>query len=229
MKKLKSLGRTTLIKAKVYGKSKVFGIGRNKTGTTSLTAAMKELGYIPGIEDDGAKLIEEWAVRDFSKLIKYCHTGDFFQDIPFSLPYTFQAMDNAFPGSKFILTVRDSPDQWYNSLLKHMIRKSGNNGQLPTMEDLKNSNPVRGNRWRNSRLIAITPEDKLYDKDLLINHYEAHNKSVKEYFRHRPEDLLVLNVSEKGAYKKLCDFLGNETDVTDFPWKNRNPEKYNIE
>ncbi|WP_310993577.1 sulfotransferase family protein [Aequorivita marina] len=224
-KKLKKILRPYYYQIKFGKGPKVFGVGRNKTGTTSLTAAMKELGYTPGIEDDGAKLLEEWAVRDFKKLIKYCHTGNFFQDVPFSLPYTYQAMDKAFPNSKFILTVRDSSDQWYNSVLKHVTRKSGKNGQLPTKEDLKNSNPPRGNRWRNNRLVAITPEDKLYDKDLLIKHYENYNKTVKDYFRHRPDDLLILNVAENGAYKKLCDFLGKETDKADFPWKNKNPEK----
>lgn len=223
--KIKKILRPYYCRLKLAGQTKVFGIGRNKTGTTSLTAAMRELGYLPGIENDGAKLLEEWGVRDFSKLIDYCKTGNFFQDIPFSLPFTYQAMDSAFPNSKFILTVRDNPQQWYGSLIKHMSRKAGKNGQLPTKEDLLNSNPVRGNRWRSNRIVAATPEDKLFDQELLIEYYNWHNKNVKEYFRHRPDDLLVLNVAEKGAYKKLCDFLGKETDQTEFPWKNKTTKK----
>lgn len=48
---------------------KIYCIGRNKTGTKSLSKAL-------------------------------------IQDVPFSLPYTYVVMDQYFPRSKFILTVR---------------------------------------------------------------------------------------------------------------------------
>ncbi|MEW6132914.1 MAG: sulfotransferase [Pseudomonadota bacterium] len=97
---------------------KIFCIGRNKTGTTSLAAALRELGVRVGNQKPAELLLKDWAVRDFRRLVAYCHTAQAFQDIPFSLPYTFQAMDMHFPESKFILTVRDSADQWYHSLVK---------------------------------------------------------------------------------------------------------------
>lgn len=90
---------------------KVFCVGRNKTGTTSLRAALTILGYRIGRQRDAEALIEDWGRRDFRRLVAYCHTADAFQDVPFSHDYTFQAVDAAFPGSKFILTVRDSPEQ----------------------------------------------------------------------------------------------------------------------
>ncbi len=206
----------------VTRKPKVFGIGRNKTGTTSLTAAMAELGFVVGIEKDGAKLIADWAARDFESIIKYCHTGEFFQDGPFSRPYTYVVLDQAFPNSKFILTVRDNAEQWYNSLVKHMTKKHGKNNQLPTQTDLQNSNYIyKGFLWEANRLTSITPDNDLFNKDLLIESYNRHNKNIIEYFRHRPQDLLVLNVAEKDSLKKLCDFLGVKSDKTEFPWKNK--------
>ena len=71
------------------------------------------------------------------------------------------------------------------------------------------------------KLVFDTPRNDLYNKEELIKFYEQHNREILSYFRHRPNDLLVLNVAQKGAYKELCDFLGVQSERTDFPWKNR--------
>src|SRR5437763_5861921 len=92
----------------VRNKQKIFCIGRNKTGTTSLTKAMMELGFITGNQGRAERLIDCYKLRNFKPIIAYCKTAQFFRDVPFSLPFTFIALDVAFPGSKFILTVRDS-------------------------------------------------------------------------------------------------------------------------
>ncbi len=101
-----STGRATLSS---LGKQKIFCIGRNKTGTTSLHAALIEMGIVVGRQRHAELMIGDWSKRDFRRLISFCRTAQAFQDIPFSLPYTFQALDMAFPRSKFILTVRESP------------------------------------------------------------------------------------------------------------------------
>lgn len=110
------LGRDAI---RVLGKPKIFCIGVNKTGTTSLARALTELGIIVGKQKLAERLIHDWARRDFRRLFLYCHTAQAFQDVPFSLPFTFQALDQHFPGSKFILTVRDTPKQWFQSALVH--------------------------------------------------------------------------------------------------------------
>lgn len=204
------------------GRKKIFGIGNNKTGTTSLKAAMRELGFIVGKQHTAEKLSEDWAKRDFRKIVKYCKTAQFFQDIPFSKPYTYVVLDHEFPGSKFILTVRDSPEQWYSSLTSYHAKMWGTDGRVPTKEDLQNATYIeKGGPWRANRMFYDSPEEDPYNKDILIQQYVDHNKSVKEYFRHRPDDLLVLNVADKHAYKTLCDFLDVEPVRESFPWKNR--------
>lgn len=85
---------------------KVFCVGRNKTGTTSIAKALRALGFKVGDQARAETLIEDWARRDFRKIVRYCRTADAFQDVPFSWPHTFEALDQAFPQSKFILTVR---------------------------------------------------------------------------------------------------------------------------
>src|SRR5262245_21810427 len=115
---------------------KVFCIGRNKTGTTSLNEALRSFGFRTGDQIKGKLLLDDWAHRDFQAIIKLCETADAFQDIPFSLDYTFQCVDQAFAGSKFILTIRDSAKEWYESLTRFHTMIVGKN-RLPTAEDLK--------------------------------------------------------------------------------------------
>ncbi|WP_425077412.1 sulfotransferase [Psychroserpens sp. S379A] len=214
--------RDYIVPYKIRNKPKIFGVGNNKTGTTSLKEAFLQLGYVVASQGEAERMIKKWAIRDFKSLIKFCRKSEFFQDIPFSKPYTFIALDQAFPGSKFVLTVRDTPEQWYNSITKFHAKKWGVDNKIPTKEDLKNSEYCyKGWVWEVNRLQYTTPEKEPYKKEELIKRYNDHNSAVIDYFRHRPKDLLVLNVSEEGAYKKLCCFLGVEAVANEFPWVNK--------
>lgn len=127
--------------AKSVWKPKIFCIGRNKTGTTSLAKAIKDLGVIVAKQRPAELLIHDWSRRDFRRILRFCHTAQAFQDIPFSLPYTFQALDMRFPGSKFILTIRNNPDQWYHSLISFHSKLFGR-GKVPDYDDLKKATYV---------------------------------------------------------------------------------------
>lgn len=192
---------------------KVFCVGRNKTGTTSLAAALETLGYRIGNQQEGEVLIEDWARRDFQSLIAYCRKSDAFQDRPFSLDFTFQAMDVAFPKSKFILTIRDSGEQWYASLTRFhsmlMLKHCGEN-RLPTARDLQRYPYIYpGYLWRVRELVnGIVESDELYSKEFLIREYQDHNRRIQDYFRHRRSDLLVLNLADTNSMEMLCRFLG---------------------
>lgn len=201
------------------GTVKVFGIGRNKTGTSSLKWALRELGYIVGHQPMAEWLLTSWAIRDFGPIIEYCHSADAFQDIPFSLDYTFQALDMAFPGSKFILTVRDGAEQWWQSLVRWISRVRG---RLPTALELA-ADGYRYKGWmlQTVEFIYNHPAVPLWDKKAYKQVYRAHNRQVRQYFRHRPGDLLVLNVAHESAYRDLCRFLGRAQPGTPFPWRNR--------
>jgi hypothetical protein len=206
---------------RALGKPKIFCIGRNKTGTTSLAKALADLGILVGEQNLAERLIHDWARRDFRRLFLYCRTAQAFQDVPFSWPFTFQALDQHFRGSKFILTVRDTPEHWYHSMTSFQAKMFGR-GQLPTAEDLRRATYVYpGWAYELLRLHWNVPEDDIYNKDILIAGYNAHNAAVLEYFRHRPNDLLALNVARPGAYQALCDFLGKPFPNREFPWENR--------
>ena len=126
---------TTLQQSFRPTEGKVFCIGFNKTGTTSVKVAFKDLGYRVGNQPVAEGFIADWTRRDFSRIIDYCNTADAFQDIPFSLPDTYQSLDAAFPESKFILTVRTNADIWYRSLTTFHAQVFGA-GKIPTEDDL---------------------------------------------------------------------------------------------
>ena len=192
---------------------KIFCIGRNKTGTTSIKKVLENFGYRVGNQRAAELLMEDWGKRDFRRLIRYCHTADAFQDVPFSYAYTFQAMDAAFPGSKFILTVRDSDDQWYQSLVRfhsrRLLQRTGEK-RVPALEDVRTDPYVYpGYLWRVRELVGVAADaSEAYPEEPLKSYYNWYNAMVEDYFRHRPNDLLVLNLARKDAMLELCNFLG---------------------
>ncbi len=211
------------ISALIYSRcGKVFCIGRNKTGTTSMAKLFKETGLSVGPQRPAELLVKEWAKNNFNGIIKYVkYSGVAFQDVPFSLPGTFKILDKEFPDSKFILTIRDSPEQWYNSLTTFHSKLFGN-GNLPTKSDLQKARYVyTGWMWEMNRLIYNTPEDDIYNKTILIKHYNDYNNSVIEYFKNMPEKLLVVNLKEADALKNIGSFLNLNSLPEKIPWENR--------
>ncbi len=198
--------------------TKVFCIGRNKTGTTSLKTALSDLGYAVGDQRQAERLIKHWRDRDFQPIVEYCQSADAFQDVPFSLPFTYVAMDQAFPGSKFILSVRDS-DDWYQSYIRHQKQVVGTE-QVPTPEDLKSDSYVREGWLYDLKVWLGRPEEKFYDEDFLKRRYARYNKNVKDYFQFKG-NLLTIDVSEQDAYQRLCSFLNEEPIYEEMPWENK--------
>ena len=204
------------------GKEKYFCIGRNKTGTTSLKSAFEALNYPVGNQRKAEILTgRHYFEGNFRPIVNYCKSARVFQDVPFSYPDTYRHLDKAYPGSKFILTVRDDPEQWYRSITRFHAKLFGKDGRIPTVEDLKAAQYVwPGFMYNLVRLHGTTDEDP-YNKDAMIAHYELHNQEVKQYFKNRSEDLLVINVAEEGAYQRFVHFLGVVSPYDDFPWENK--------
>ena len=186
---------------------KVFCVGCSKTGTTSLGCALNNLGYQVGNQIEAEYLLNEWITRDFGPIISFCQTADAFQDMPFSLEFTYAIMDQAFPESKFILTIRNSDEEWYQSLVR-FHSKILKVKRVPTAEDLENfPYHYKGWLWDVQQCIFGVDETNVYDPKIYKEHYNRHNSEVRKYFRFRPKDLLVLNLSDPNSMKSLCDFL----------------------
>lgn len=185
------------------GRQKVFVIGLNKTATTSVHSALLEFDIMVGNQGIAEKLLDSIVNRKYKELIFYCNTGEAFQDVPFSIPNVYKVLDEFFPSSKFILTIRDNKEQWYNSISKFHANLWGDNGDVPTRENLANSNFIY--KGYPLKLINYIFGNTNYDKQVFCDVYEAHKQDVIAYFKNRPSDLLVVNVSKKIVIKNFVN------------------------
>jgi len=208
---------------KVRNKQKVFCIGRNKTGTTSLKQAFIDLGYIVGEQDIAEHLFDDYFLTgNYQPIINYCKTAQVFQDMPFSFYQTLPHIDKAFPNSKFILTVRDSPDQWYTSFVKYYSKSVGVNGRPAKYEELESSNYVSSN-YRTKFIVDAhgTSAEDPFNRNILIKEYSKHIDYVESHFKGREKSLLTLNIAEPSAFQRFLDFIGQKSNAIEFPWENK--------
>ena len=197
---------------------KVFCIGLNKTGTTSLEKALSDLGYRMGSQQRGEMLLNAWRCRDFAPIIKFAKTADAFQDIPFSLPFTYVALASTFRNAKFILSIRNSPEQWYESLVCYMINFFGGR---PTAKMLMDCDYCyKGFMWESMYGVLALPDEDPLDRELSIGYYNAHNENVASFFREM-DNFLQINLSDPDSYGRMCGFLGKDPVADGFPWLNR--------
>jgi hypothetical protein len=202
-----------------FAAEKIFCIGLSKTGTTSLERALKDLGYRLGDQHQGELLLPAYAARNFRPIVEFCLTADAFQDAPFSFPFTYLALDQSFPNAKFILSIRDDSDQWYRSLVGFHSKLFGD-GRIPVKDDLVRATySYPGFVWESTKILVNPREDDIYHKPTLVSYYDRHNADVRDYFRIK-SNFLEINLSDKAAYRKFCDFLGKEPVAQDFPWLN---------
>ncbi|MEO0898844.1 MAG: sulfotransferase [Bacteroidota bacterium] len=166
--------------------SKVFCIGYNKTGTTSLGKSLEILGYRNS--SFNKKVWRKYYKEGhLDKVLAYTAKFDSVDDLPWLLEDMIPLLDETFPQSKFIYLERDE-ESWKKSYYN----------------------------WHHK----LT--DQYPDIDKALQKFQAHKDFVFEYFKDRPsQDFIVLNIREKGGFKKLADFLGKPTDQLDFPHYNK--------
>ena len=210
---------------------KVFCIGKNKTGTTSLQKEFHRRGYQVGDQRQAELLTHYYHIHDFDPIIQYCHSGEVFQDVPFSWPGTYRHLDQAFPDARFILSIRDSAEQWVQSLINFAKKRNG--GTLPTLEDIKRQDYVYpgwsyyNHLWRyidrgmNISAIENHMNEKLYDSQILLQRYNQYNEEVISYFQAKPDKLLIINVGQPEDYARFCTFFNLPKDYDGFPWENK--------
>ena len=98
----------------------------------------------------------------------------------------YKELDLKFPGSKFILTTRDSK-KWYKSALKHFGCST---------------NEVR--KW----FYGDGNDDPVGHEEIWIARKEKHENEVREYFQQRPDDFLEMDFSKGDGWDQLGPFLG---------------------
>lgn len=165
--------------------NKLIGVGFQKTGTTSLLYALEQLGFHMSNAmtlKTGPKIWNKKNILEVVEKIK----DNFDGFIKHPYPSIFKELDKMFPNSKFILTLRN-PRNWIKSSLRQFADIYG---------------PLRPFTYGVSDGFPYGHEQEYVDV------FNKHNRDVMHYFKDRPDDLLVMNIAEKGKWKLLCDFLG---------------------
>ena len=171
----------------------IFGIGLSKTGTTSLFAALDMLGYRAATYRHFRSLgLDGWLRGDFD--VDYLAGYDAATDLPLATYYP--QLDALYPGSLFILTVREV-ESWLESARRHF------------------TNEPASAFGRDVRLAAYGITG--FDESRFRLVYERHLRDVNEYFRERRDSLLTLDIVGGEGWDELCPFLGRKIPQVTFP------------
>jgi len=198
---------------------KIIGAGLGKTGTTSLAAALRILGFTVHdfIEQVGYHVDEyldalDGKMPDFAAMYK---DVDATTDNPACL--FWKELHECFSEAKVILTERDSVETWVESRVKHAKRMTEKRKEFSFPTAVMYAT-ITGRKFK--KLLKM--EFQKYqnnEPDKLRSLYLEHNSRVKASI---PQDqLLVFNV--KQGWKPLCEFLG--VDVPDVPFPRLNTKE----
>ena len=193
--------------------TRIFGIGLTRTGTTSLTAALRILGYTTCHFPDDAATRAEMArfLRERPRRLRLSVLDDVDAATDTPIACAFAALDSGYPGSRFILTVRERASWlsscarfWSSVVLPHLQRHPSDDFSVYA-------------RAINRAVYGIDG----FDADAFSRAYDAHVEAVHRHFRHRPAQLLVLDICGGDGWKPLCDFLGvSSVPSVPFPHEN---------
>jgi hypothetical protein len=185
--------------------TRVFGLGLHKTGTTSLTHAFRMLGYDAAHWESPHWARYVWQEMKAAGKSRTLEMHYALSDLP--IPLLYRELDHAYPGSKFILTVRDE-DEWLNSIRVHWqaMRQGWDNDVF--------SNEIH-------RELYGTTE---FDEQVFRNRYRRHNEDVMAYFRGRP-DFMVLEIAPETQMGTFCRFLGVTPMGRKFPHRHKSAEQ----
>jgi hypothetical protein len=183
-------------------KSKVFGIGLSRTGTRSLTIALHVLGF-DTVHYPTDSTILETLVRGDARFPLLKHY-DGITDITVA-PY-YEDLDRAWPGSKFVLTVRDE-EGWLHSCRKHWAR--------PLIDKEVEKPQVYMEIQRFLRAAVYASYE--FDEERFRRVYRRHVECVTDYFAGRESDLLVLDIVSGDGYERLAPFLDVSVPTEIFP------------
>lgn len=178
---------------------KVFGIGLNKTGTTTLGVCLSQLGYRH--TSFQRALLVDFVAGNPEPAFAVADQFDSFEDWPWPLMY--RELDARFPRSKFILTLRASPEIWLESLKQH---------STTTHPDM------------HARKLAYGWDYPHGHEQEHLAFYRRHAEAVRAHFGSR---LLELTWEDGDGWEKLCGFLDKPVPDVPLPHANRASD-YNI-
>jgi len=187
---------------------KVLGVGLSRTGTFSLSEALRCLGYRSVHFDvKFVDILKRANVTSKLDLSSY-DSIDALTDTPACLFYS--EFIERYSDLKIILTVRDE-ESWLRSIVSNYER-------LPVKSPTDRS---QGWRWPETTWYGRTLSfgTHLPNRFLLRRGYRQHNRRVMTEVD--PDGLLVMDIPGGDGWEKLCPFLGKEIPDAPFPWLNK--------
>ena len=185
--------------------TRLFGIGMHKTATTSLHTALTMLGFDSW----------HWSSAHVAKAIWREMTGfgrsetveRYYALCDLPIPLLFKQLDQGYPGSKFILTLREER-KWLEAVMRHFSASF--------------------NKWRSgwdddpftNRVHRLLYGRADFEPDVFLERYRRHNAEVLDYFKDRPRDLLVMHMDQGAGWADLCKFVDRTVPFEAYPFEN---------
>lgn len=158
---------------------KVFVIGFQKTGTTSLEHALEHLGYrVYGGDKNLMKYANPNDLKAYIK--KTLSSWDAVQDMPW--PLFYKELYELYPNAKYILTIRDS-NKWIRSVVTYFASI-----RIPLHKKIYGVPCAEGYE---SRYLEL---------------YEKYNAEISTFFNGKP-NFLIMEMGKNFNYETLCGFL----------------------
>lgn len=168
--------------------NKIFGIGFSQTGTTSLTKALQTLGL---------NVIH--APPRLSEVIESDGATDVI------VAQGFRDLDRWFPGSGFILTLREM-----STWLESAEYQASLSDQAPETD----LGRVMGLR----RLVYGVER---FNREVYKSVHFNHICNVLDHFQEDLDRLLVMDICAGHGWERLCPFLDEEIPTVPFPYLNQ--------
>jgi len=206
---------------------KVICSGYPKTGTKTMCAALRQLGYhvydfeeqFLFLGDDLQKALDYGISPD--KLREIFRDVDAITDVPGCA--IWEELAEAFPNAKIIHTERSSDEEWAESMLNQMIAVF-HHPWMTLFGQISSPTGRRANRIANSSfrvLMSRSPFNSWSRPPLNMTmeklRYRQHNAYVRQAVS--KDRLLVFDVKE--GWNPLCKFLGIPVPSEPFPHKNK--------
>lgn len=182
---------------------KVFCIGSNKTGTTSLKSALIRLGFNVASEQKSYSYISKVENKQYKEIFDLVNQYDAFEDRPWNHTDFYKILDKQFEDSKFILTIRNV-DLWWESYLRWN-------------EKVKLTKQIY---YPLISKICYNVDSFLDYPDQSKKMYLERNQNVINYFMNKT-NLLIMDISKTTNYDELCVFLNKKKIPDPFPHHNK--------
>jgi hypothetical protein len=194
-----------------HEQGRIFGLGLSRTGTRSLTSALHILGFNVTHYPIDRRTFDQLAAADYK--LDILEVFDGLTDIT-AAPFYAQ-LDHEYPGSKFILTTRET-QSWLRSCARHW---AGRPAFGPEETDAQQAHMLIRRLLRSATYGCYD-----YNAERFAWVYEQHVRNVRAYFADRPDDLLELDVTSGAGWGPLCEFLGCAVPQQPFPHKGASSE-----